>query len=159
MGKDSLKTRRIDKRGLTIGQMSERTGLAPSAIRFYEEQGLVRPFRTDSGQRRFDRADLRRLSFVMISQGLGFSISQIREALAKLPENRTPTKADWTRLSKDFRQELDARIAQMQSLRDRLDGCIGCGCLSLKTCSLYNPRDRARQKGAGPRYVMGDSPD
>ncbi|GGE41103.1 redox-sensitive transcriptional activator SoxR [Actibacterium pelagium] len=154
-----LKNSRVEKRGLTIGQMSERTGLATSAIRFYEEQGLVHPFRTDTGQRRYDRADLRRLSFIMISQGLGFSIAQIRESLSKLPENRTPTKADWTRLSKGFQQELDARIEQMQALRERLDGCIGCGCLSLKKCTLYNPRDRARQKGAGPRYVMGDSPD
>ncbi|WP_268236381.1 redox-sensitive transcriptional activator SoxR [Actibacterium pelagium] len=154
-----MKNSRVEKRGLTIGQMSERTGLATSAIRFYEEQGLVHPFRTDTGQRRYDRADLRRLSFIMISQGLGFSIAQIRESLSKLPENRTPTKADWTRLSKGFQQELDARIEQMQALRERLDGCIGCGCLSLKKCTLYNPRDRARQKGAGPRYVMGDSPD
>ena len=104
------------------------------------------------------RSDIRRLSFVMIAQGLGFSIAEIREALEQLPDNRTPTKSDWARLSEDFRHVLDARIAQMQELRNRLDGCIGCGCLSLDTCALYNPADRAAQRGAGPRYLLGDRP-
>lgn len=144
--------------GLTIGQIADRTGLAPSAIRYYEEEGLVHPHRTDTGQRRFARADIRRLSFVMISQSLGFSIAEIRTALSSLPENRTPTKADWQAISEHFRTELDARITQMQSLRDRLDGCIGCGCLSLSNCKLYNPDDRARTRGTGPRFLMGDTP-
>ena len=148
----------LRKRGLTIGDISERTGLAPSAIRFYEEQGLVHPFRTDSGQRRFDRADIRRLSFVMISQNLGFSIAEIRAALETLPQNRTPTKRDWERISARFRRNLDDRIAQMTALRDKLDGCIGCGCLSLQNCKLYNPEDRARSRGTGPRYLLGDTP-
>ena len=146
------------KHGLSIGDISARTGLAPSAIRFYEEQGLVHPFRADSGQRRFDRADIRRLSFVMISQNLGFSIAEIRAALETLPQNRTPTKRDWERISARFRHHLDARIAQMTALRDKLDGCIGCGCLSLQNCKLYNPDDRARTRGTGPRYLLGDPP-
>ena len=154
-----MQYKQLARHGLSIGQESERTGLAASAIRFYEDEGLVHPFRTDSGQRRFDRADIRRLSFVMISQGLGFSLPQIREALKSLPEGRTPTKRDWERISARFRRDLDARITQMQALRDRLDGCIGCGCLSLQTCKLYNPDDRVARKGKGPRYLMGDTPE
>ncbi|MDX1785627.1 MAG: redox-sensitive transcriptional activator SoxR [Roseovarius sp.] len=130
-----------------------------SAIRYYETEGLVAPDRTDTGQRRYARSDIRRLSFVMVSQGLGFSIAEIRAALESLPGDRTPDKRDWARISARFGAVLDARIAQMQELRARLDGCIGCGCLSLRTCALYNPRDRARRHGAGPRYLMGDSRD
>lgn len=152
-----MQNRQITNRGLSIGQISDRTGLAPSAIRYYEDEGLVAPFRNAGGQRRYDRADIRRLSFVMISQQLGFSIKQVKDALASLPDNRTPTKADWERLSRRFREDLNARIAQMEALRDKLDGCIGCGCLSLKACKLYNPQDRIRHKGRGPRYILGDS--
>ncbi len=149
---------RLRPTGLTIGAIAERTGLAPSAIRYYEEEGIVHPHRTDTGQRRYERADIRRLSFVMISQSLGFSIAEIREALNSLPSNRTPNKADWQAISERFRKDLDARIAQMTKLRDQLDGCIGCGCLSLSNCKLYNPDDRAKTRGTGPRYLMGDSP-
>lgn len=152
-----MQNRQLTKRGLSIGQISDRTGLAPSAIRYYEEEGLVTPFRNAGGQRRYDRADIRRLSFVMISQRLGFSIKQIHAALTSLPDHRTPTKADWEKLSQTFKDDLEARIAQMEALRDTLTGCIGCGCLSLKACSLYNPKDRIRVKGHGPRYLMGDS--
>lgn len=148
--------RHLAKRGLTIGYVSARTGLPQSAIRYYEDEGLVAPDRNESGHRRYARADIRRLSFVMISQGLGFSIAEIREALSTLPENRTPSKADWARISRKFGTVLDSRIEQMQALRARLDGCIGCGCLSLKTCALYNKRDRVARRGAGPRYLMGD---
>lgn len=143
---------------LSIGAVSSRTGLAPSAIRYYEEEGLIAPGRNAAGHRRYARADLRRLSFVQISQGLGFTIAEIRDALSTLPDSRTPTKADWSRISRRFGAELDRRIARMQLLRTKLDGCIGCGCLSLKTCALYNPRDRAKRLGAGPRYLLGDSP-
>ncbi|WP_353534007.1 redox-sensitive transcriptional activator SoxR [Cognatishimia sp. WU-CL00825] len=146
----------MTNKGLSIGQISDRTGLAPSAIRFYEEERLVTPFRNAGGQRRYERADIRRLSFVMIAQGMGFSIAEIRQTLETLPENRTPTKADWERISKVFRTDLDRRLAQMQALRDKLDGCIGCGCLSLKACKLYNPQDRMRKNGRGPRYIYGD---
>lgn len=144
--------------GLSIGDVADRTGLAVSAIRHYEAEGLVHPDRTAAGQRRFERSDIRRISFVMIAQGLGFSLSEIRTELAALPKGRTPTKADWTRMSAHFRKLLDARITRMQTLRDRLDGCIGCGCLSLQTCKLYNPEDRAKTRGAGPRYLLGDTP-
>ena len=145
--------------GLTIGQIAERTGLAVSAIRFYEDQGLVHPHRNAGGQRRYERADIRRLSFVMIAQRLGFTLSQIRAQFAALPENRTPTKADWTKISRRFGQELEARIEGLITLRDRLDKCIGCGCLSLKQCHLYNRKDVAAQMGQGPRYLLGDTPD
>ncbi|MEM9551695.1 MAG: redox-sensitive transcriptional activator SoxR [Pseudomonadota bacterium] len=146
----------LRKSGLTIGEISDRTGLAPSAIRYYEDQGLVAPLRTASGQRRYDRSDIRRLSFVLIAQGLGFSLGDIKSALAGLPATGPITKSEWSRISRDFRSDLDARIARMEALRDRLDSCIGCGCLSLSSCRLYNPRDRARRRGSGPRYLMGD---
>jgi MerR family redox-sensitive transcriptional activator SoxR len=152
-----MKNRSLQNRGLTIGYVSARTGLPGSAIRYYEDAGLVAPDRNPSGHRRYTRADIRRLSFVMISQGLGFSIAEIRNALATLPKDRAPNKRDWARISQKFGAVLDARIEQMQALRARLDGCIGCGCLSLKTCALYNPRDRAERNGPGPRYLMGDA--
>ncbi len=146
-------------RNLSIGQVASRTGLAASAIRYYEDEGLVAPDRTDTGQRRYARADIRRLSFVMISQGLGFSIAEIRAALDSLPKSRAPDKRDWARISRRFGAVLDARIERMQVLRAKLNGCIGCGCLSLRSCALYNPLDRARRHGAGPRYLMGDTSD
>lgn len=145
---------RATRQGLTIGQVAERTGLAASAIRYYEAEGLVLPFRNDAGQRRFASADIRRLSFVMISQNLGFSISEIKEALAPLPLDRAPTKEDWSRISRKFGVELDRRIARMTALREKLDGCIGCGCLSLNSCKLYNPDDQAADRGTGPRHVV-----
>ncbi|MEM6460619.1 MAG: redox-sensitive transcriptional activator SoxR [Pseudomonadota bacterium] len=144
--------------GLAIGELARRTGLAVSAIRFYESQGLLTSERNAGGQRRFLRSDIRRLSFVQIAQQLGFTIDQIRRQLESLPEGRTPTKADWSRISRGFRRELDARIDLLSRLRDNLDGCIGCGCLSLRKCRLYNPDDRARSLGYGPRYLMGDKP-
>lgn len=143
---------------LSIGQLAKRTGLAVSAIRYYEEQGLVFSERNTGGQRRFRRADIRRLSFVQIAQQFDFSLKEIAEQLSRLPERRTPTKADWSKISRHFRADLDARIATLEALRDKLDGCIGCGCLSLKTCSLYNPLDKAHHKGTGARYLLGDSP-
>ncbi len=146
------------KEGLSIGALAKRTGLAVSAIRYYEAQGLIAPWRNAGGQRRFDRADLRRLSFVMIAQQFGFTLPQIKAELDRLPGGRTPTKADWTRISEGFRAALDARIATLNRLRDNLDGCIGCGCLSLEACALYNPIDQAGEKGPGPRYLMGDEP-
>ena len=142
--------------GLTIGEISKRTGLAVSAIRHYEAEGLVAPWRNAGGQRRFERADIRRLSFVMAAQKFGFTLPQIRQELDGLPRHRAPTRADWTRISQTFRAELDARIRDLQDLRDRLDGCIGCGCLSLDVCALYNSGDRAAARGSGPRYLMGD---
>ncbi len=145
-------------RELSIGYLARRTGLAVSAIRFYEEKGLLVPGRNTGGQRRYTRSDIRRLSFVMISQQLGFSLVQIHELFKSLPDNRTPTKADWTRMGNRFRRDIDARIDGLTTLRDKLDGCIGCGCLSLKKCALYNPKDRASANGQGPRYLVGDNP-
>jgi MerR family redox-sensitive transcriptional activator SoxR len=143
---------------LSIGQVAERTGLSVSAIRFYETQGLVRPIRNNGKQRRFRQSDIRRLSFVLIAQQLGFPLEEISELLKSLPESRTPTVKDWARISTSFRKALDQRIETAIQMRDRLEGCIGCGCLSLTKCSLYNPEDRAKGFGAGPRYLMGDSP-
>lgn len=144
--------------GLRIGDLAARTGLAVSAIRYYESQGLIHPWRNSGGQRRFQRADIRRLSFVMAAQMFGFSLDRIRMELDRLPKTRAPTKADWTRVAHSFRGEIDARIEALERLRDTLDGCIGCGCLSLDTCHLYNRRDKAAGRGAGPRYLMGDRP-
>lgn len=144
---------------LAIGELADRTGLSVSAIRFYEDKGLVHPMRNEGGQRRFLRADIRRLSFVLVAQEFGFSITEIAEQLRRLPENRAPTKADWGRISKEFRTHLDKKIERMTALRDKLDACIGCGCLSMKVCKLYNAGDAASRHGRGPRYLMGDSPD
>lgn len=144
--------------GLSIGEIAARTGLAVSAIRYYEEEGLIAPWRNAAGRRRFQRADIRRLSFVMIAQQFGFTLPQIRVELDRLPRHRAPTKVDWARISTTFRKDLDTRIARLQKLRDTLDGCIGCGCLSLEACALYNPKDRASARGTGPRYLLGDSP-
>lgn len=143
---------------LTIGQVARRTGLSVSAIRFYETRGLVTPLRNAGGQRRFRASDIRRLSFVLIAQQLGFPLEEISERLGALPEGRTPTKRDWARMSQSFRKVLQERIDIMIRMQDRLDGCIGCGCLSLANCALYNPEDRAHRFGAGPRYLLGDPP-
>ena len=146
-------------RRISIGQVAERTGLAVSAIRYYEERGLVKPLRNSGGQRLYLPSDIRRLSFVMIAQQLGFTLEEIVDRLRSLPDGRTPTKRDWTRISGSFRQVLQERINIMTRMQERLDGCIGCGCLSLANCALYNPQDRANRLGAGPRYLLGDLPD
>lgn len=143
---------------LTIGEVAERTGVAPSALRFYERQGLVASERSDGGQRRFSRDVLRRVAFVRTAQRVGLSLDEIHQALATLPEGRTPTKADWARLSRSWAPRLDAQISMLQALRDRLTSCIGCGCLSLRTCALANPDDGAAALGPGPRYLLGDRP-
>lgn len=141
---------------LAIGEVAERTGLAISAIRFYETKALIKPLRNGGGQRRFPRSSIRRLSFIMIAQQLGLSIVEIKQALAQLPEGRTPTARDWVRISKGIQQQVQQQIAALERIRDTLDGCIGCGCLSLKKCALYNPDDKFHDKGAGPRYLLGD---
>lgn len=146
----------VMKRGLSIGDLAVRTGLSVSAIRFYEKKGLITPDRNAGNQRRYEGSDIRRLSFILIAQQIGLSIEQIKETMASLPEGRTPTKADWSKISRSFRKTLDERIAMMERMRDRLDGCIGCGCLSLKVCQLYNPDDRAYRLGVGPRYIVSD---
>ncbi|MBA3067404.1 MAG: redox-sensitive transcriptional activator SoxR [Hyphomonas sp.] len=144
---------------MLIGDMAARTGLSVSAIRFYEARGLIAPVRSPGGQRRFRRADIRRLSFIRIAQQLGLTIEDISAELNKLPSGRTPTAGDWARISRSIRASLDEQIAALTQVRNRLDGCIGCGCLSLKKCALYNAGDRAASTGAGPRYLMGENPD
>jgi len=138
---------------LTIGALSERTGVAPSALRYYEAEGLLHPTRTAGGQRRYRRDAIRRVSFVRIAQQVGLSLEEIREALSSLPEGRTPTKADWEQLSASWRPRLDARIAVLERLRDGLHHCIGCGCLSLAVCHLVNPGDVLADRGPGPHYL------
>lgn len=144
--------------GLSIGDLSRRTGLAVSAIRFYETHGIVRPLRNSGGHRRYGRSDLRRLSFAQIAQRLGFPLSEISSHLMQLPDNRAPDRHDWQRIASGFRTRINDRIADLQMLADKLDGCIGCGCLSLDRCTLYNPQDRAAARGPGPRYLLGDTP-
>lgn len=139
---------------LTIGDFAARSGVAPSALRYYEREGLLRSTRTTGNQRRYRRSELRRVAFIRIAQQIGVSLEEIREALAALPENRTPTKADWSRLSARWHRRLDERITLMERLRDQLTGCIGCGCLSMQRCKLVNPDDALSATGPGPRNLL-----
>lgn len=142
---------------LTIGDVARRAGVATSAVRFYESEGLIRSSRTGGGQRRFGRDVLRRLAFIRAAQRVGAGLDEIRTALAGLPEQRTPTPSDWSRLSQRWAERLDERIELLQQLRDDLSSCIGCGCLSFGACKLYNPDDVAAGLGDGPRYLFGNS--
>ena len=141
---------------LTIGQVKDRTGVATSALRFYEEIGLITATRTDGTQRRYERAVIRTVSVIKAAQEVGLTLAEISEALATLPNGRTPTKADWSRLAKGWRSNLDARINELIALRDELGDCIGCGCLSLRSCALFNPGDSASKAGTGARFIVGD---
>lgn len=134
---------------LTIGQLAERSGVAPSALRFYEDRGLIASERTTGNQRRYPPSTLRRVAFVRTAQRVGLSLEEIRAALAELPDGRTPTKSDWHRISNAWRPRLDEQIRRIELLRDRLDGCIGCGCLSLRSCTLTNPGDEMADRGPG----------
>src|SRR6478672_3718832 len=140
---------------ITIGELSQRSGVATSAIRYYEALGLVSSRRTTGNQRRYERAMLRRLAFIRTAQRVGLSLEEVEAALATLPSNRTPTKADWSRLSRGWRPRLDAQIHQLERLRDTLDSCIGCGCLSLRRCALSNPDDEAASRGPGAVFLDG----
>jgi MerR family redox-sensitive transcriptional activator SoxR len=135
---------------LTIGELADRSGVTTSALRFYEDRGLIESRRTTGNQRRYARATLRRVAFIRTAQRVGLSLEEITDALATLPQGRTPTKADWARLSRSWRPRLDEQIRRIELLRDRLDGCIGCGCLSLRTCSLVNSGDWLADQGPGP---------
>ena len=141
---------------LTIGDVSRRSGVPTSALRFYERRGLIRSTRTDGNHRMYHREMLRRISVIRVAQTLGLTLKEISEAMGDLPDQRTPTKRDWERLSKKWRGQLDERIAQMQRMRDKLTRCIGCGCLSLKTCTLHNREDYVAADGAGPRFLLSD---
>lgn len=141
---------------LSIGAVAERTGVAPSALRYYEDEGLITAERNASGHRRYHRAILRRVSFIQFAQRVGLSLDEIRETLRLLPENRTPADEDWAHLSQSWKPRIDAHIAMLERLRDGLEGCIGCGCLSMSHCKVLNPDDEAGERGPGPRYVIDD---
>ncbi len=147
------------QKSLTIGDLADRSGVRTSALRFYESRGLISSQRTAGNQRRYARETLRRVAVIRAAQILGLSLEEIENALSQLPEARTPNRRDWERLSGTWQGLLDGRIAELVALRDRLSGCIGCGCLSLETCSLLNPDDRAANRGAGARYLVGDNPN
>lgn len=141
---------------LTIADVARRSGVAASALRFYEQRGLIRSERTGAGHRRFPRAALRRVAFIVFAQRIGLSLDEIAAELEQLPNNRVPERADWARLSSQWRRRVDERIAELERLKEGLTGCIGCGCLSLQTCRLVNRDDRAGRAGPGARYWMGD---
>lgn len=141
---------------LTIGEVARRTGVATSALRYYEERGLIASERTEGNQRRYPRAIIRTVSIIRAAQEVGLTLEEIAAALATLPDRRTPTAADWSRLARGWRRGLDDRIAELEALRDDLGDCIGCGCLSLRSCALFNPDDRAANAGTGARYLLGD---
>ena len=139
---------------LTIGELSARSGVVASTLRYYDKMGLLASNRSSGNQRRFPRSELRRVAFIRIAQRVGLSLDEIRDALSMLPEGRTPTRGDWARLSRVWRARLDDQIHLMERLRDRLSSCIGCGCLSLKRCELSNPHDVLATNGPGPRYLL-----
>lgn len=143
---------------LTIGEVAKRSGVAASALRFYEERGLISSDRAGSGHRRYPRVVLRRIAFIVFAQKIGLTLDEIGEELAKLPPDRAPNRRDWSRLSSGWTARIDARIAELERLRIGLTECIGCGCLSLERCRLANPGDRAGRLGPGPRYWVGDRP-
>jgi MerR family redox-sensitive transcriptional activator SoxR len=138
---------------LPIGQLSSRSGAAPSALRFYEDVGLIASTRSAGNQRRYARATLRRVAFILAARNLGVSLADVRDALATLPVDRTPRAGDWARMSATWRRRLNARIAELERLRDQLTSCIGCGCLSLQRCKLLNANDQIARRGAGPRLL------
>jgi MerR family redox-sensitive transcriptional activator SoxR len=146
----------VERASLTIGEVSARTGVAASALRFYEEQGLIEAERTDGNQRRYRRSMLRRIAFIQAGRAAGIPLAQVQQALATLPAGRTPTRGDWERLSRRWQADLDRRIVTLVALRDRLNTCIGCGCLSLDRCGLINPGDEAASLGAGAHYLLRD---
>ena len=144
------------RRTLAIGDVATRAGVATSALRFYEEHGLIHSERNSSGHRRYHADVLRRVGFIKVAQRVGLSLDEIKHALESLPDRRTPTRKDWARLAASWRPVIDERIALLEAMKENLDGCIGCGCLSLGTCALYNPADVAGTHGSGPRYLLGD---
>jgi len=141
---------------LTIGEIARRSGVATSALRFYEDRGLIRSERTGAGHRRYQRSVIRRIAFIVFAQRIGLTLEEVGAELARLPENRVPKRSDWAQLSSSWTARIDERIAELERLRDGLDQCIGCGCLSLDRCKLANPEDRAGRQGPGPRYWVGD---
>jgi MerR family redox-sensitive transcriptional activator SoxR len=143
--------------GLSIGEVAARSGVAPSALRFYEREGLIHSERTDGNQRRYDRPVLRRIAFIQAGRAAGITLGEIRAALDGLPTQRAPSRRDWERLSNRWRSDLDTRISTLEALRERLTTCIGCGCLSIDKCDLLNPDDEAVERGAGAHYLLQDA--
>ena len=148
----------MEPKWIAIGELAKRAGVSASALRFYEQAGLLTSSRSAAGRRQFPRDALRRLGFIRVAQSVGLSLDEISSALASLPQQRTPTKQDWQRLSHGWGPALQQRIDTLTALRDKLTSCIGCGCLSLKSCALYNSGDRAARTGSGPRYLLGERP-
>lgn len=140
---------------LSIGEVSRRTGTSISALRYYESHGLISSLRNQGGQRRFLRSEIRRVSFILIAQRLGFALEEIRQMLERLPNGRTPNAQDWAKISRQMKQRLEDQIATLERMRNSIEGCIGCGCLSLENCALYNPDDSIRGDGKGPRLALG----
>ena len=147
-----------DEQLLPIGEVAQRSGVAASALRFYEERGLIRSERATSGRRQYRRSTLRRVAFIVFAQRVGLSLDEIGEELARLPSDRAPTRGDWARLTTGWSRRIDGRIEELERLKAGLTECIGCGCLSLSRCRLANPDDRAARRGPGPRYLLGDQP-
>jgi MerR family redox-sensitive transcriptional activator SoxR len=141
---------------LTIGEVAARSGVTTSALRFYETKDLIESTRTDGNQRRYPRAVLRRVALIRAAQEVGLSLNEVSDALQTLPHDKTPTKGDWERLSRSWQERLDQQIDELEALRNELTDCIGCGCLSLKSCAIFNPSDAIAARGSGPRYLLGD---
>jgi MerR family redox-sensitive transcriptional activator SoxR len=156
MARESKTSTVIEVKRLSIGEVAARAGVATSALRFYEDHGLISSERTPSNHRVYHADVLRRVSFIRVAQKVGLTLSEIKSALESLPERRTPTRHDWADLASQWGPRLDEQIATLQRLREHLDGCIGCGCLSLETCAIWNPDDIAGEHGTGPRYVLSD---
>ncbi len=148
----------VRRRTFTVGEVAARAGVATSALRFYEANGLIVSDRTDAGHRRYHADVLRRVGFIKVAQRVGLSLDEIKTSLESLPDRRTPSRKDWAKLAASWQPILDERIALLEAMKDKLDGCIGCGCLSLDTCALYNPSDMAAARGTGPRFLLGDPP-
>ena len=146
----------VEVKRFSVGELAARAGVATSALRFYEANGLIVSERNSSGHRRYRPDALRRVAFIQVAQRIGLSLGEVGQALASLPSGRTPTRDDWNALAGRWLPRIDDQIAALELLRDRLDGCIGCGCLSLDTCELYNTGDRAARHGVGARYLLGD---
>jgi MerR family redox-sensitive transcriptional activator SoxR len=153
----SIQAKSSQVRLFTVGEVARRAGVATSALRFYETNGLIRSERNEAGHRRYHADVLRRVGFIKVAQHVGLTLSDIRIALDSLPDRRTPTRKDWAKVAASWQPILDERIDMLESMKDKLDGCIGCGCLSLDSCALYNPADIIAERGAGPRYLLGDA--
>jgi MerR family transcriptional regulator, redox-sensitive transcriptional activator SoxR len=147
----------VEVKRFTIGEVARRTGVATSALRFYEDHGLITSVRASSGHRRYTADVIRRVSFIRVAQQVGLALADIRAALDTLPDRRTPTRRDWAALAQRWQPMIDERLSLLSAMRRQLDECIGCGCLSLDTCGLYNPSDAAAGYGPGPRYLFGDA--